>query len=86
MSKIKKSKAKFEGKIEPLVNSTPFYMVVVEGSIYPPTQQHEKYEDAFNESLRLSKKENKKAFVMLSVSQVEQIPNVTQFKTPNNEQ
>lgn len=84
MSKVKKNKAKFQGKIEPLINSTPFYMVVVQGAFYPPEKQHETYEDAFNECLRLSKKENKKAFVMLSVSQVEQIPNVTQFKFNEN--
>jgi hypothetical protein len=76
----KEKKVKFEGKIETLTKATPFYMVVVEGSIYPPTQKHEKYEDPFNESLRLSNKENKKAFVMLAVSQVELIPNITHFK------
>jgi len=75
-----KKQVKFQGKIEPITDTTPFYMVFVEGSIYPPTLQHLTYEDAFTESQRLSKKENKRAYVMLSVSQVEQIPNVTLFK------
>jgi len=79
MKKVKVTQPKFQGKIEPLVNPKSFYMVVVEGSIYPPNQKHETYEDAFNECLRLSNKENKKAFVLLAVSQVELIPNVTQF-------
>jgi hypothetical protein len=71
---------KYEGKIEQLRDTTPFYMVVVEGSIYPPSQKHETYEKAFEECLRLSKKENKTAYVMKAVTQVEQIPNITQFK------
>ena len=54
-------------------------MVVVEDSFYPPKKKHEKYDDAFQEMLRLSKKENKKAYVLISVTQVEQIPNVKQF-------
>jgi hypothetical protein len=76
----KKNETKFEGKIEPFYDSTPFYMVVVEGSTHPPQTKHEKYEDAFLEMLRLSNKENKKAYVLQSVTQVEQIPNVSQFK------
>jgi hypothetical protein len=75
----KKKETFFEGKIEPFHDSNPFYMVVVEGSI-SPTIKHDKYENAFQEMLRLSKKENKKAYVVLSITQVEQIPNVTQFK------
>ena len=78
--KTKKPSELFEGKIEPFVSKEPFYMVVVQGSIYPPEKQHASYEEAFNECLRLSKKENKTAFVMMSVTQVEQIPNVTQFR------
>jgi len=76
---LKRKKAKFEGKIESLKDCKPFYMVVVEGSIYPPNIKHEKYDDAFEEMLRLSKKENKKAFVLVSVTEVEQIPNVKQY-------
>ena len=75
----KKKEVKFEGKIEPLTDCKPFYMVFVEDSVYPPKLKHEKYEDAFQEMLRLSKKENKKAYVLSSVTQVEQIPNVKQF-------
>jgi len=49
------------------------------GVIYPPKEKHEKYEDAFQKMLRLSKKENKKAFVLQSITQVEQIPIIKQF-------
>ena len=75
-----KKEVKFEGKIKPIQDKKPFYMVVVEGSNNPPRCKHDVYEDAFQEMLRLSNVENKKAYVLLSVSQVEQIPNVTQFK------
>ena len=75
----KKKEVKFEGKIEPLTDCKPFYMVVVEDSPYPPKLKHEKYDDAFQEMLRLSKKENKKAYVLLSVTQVEQVSSVKQF-------
>lgn len=75
----KKKELRFEGEIEPLTNCKPFYMVVVEDGINPPKLKHEKYEDAFQEMLRLSKKENKKAYVLISVTQVEQIANIKQF-------
>ena len=75
-----KSKKKFEGKIEPLNNEQKVYMVWVEDSIYPPKQKHDNYESAFEESLRLSKKENKTAYVLIAVTKVELIPNITQFK------
>ena len=78
----KKKKVKFEGKIEPLIDCKPFYMVVIEDGVYPPKIKYEKYEEVFNECLRLSKKENKKAYILISVTQIEQIPNVKQF---NNE-
>jgi hypothetical protein len=74
-----KKKQKFEGKIEAITSSEPFYMVVVEEGIFPPKTKHLSYQDAFEECLRISKKENKKAYVMLSVTLVEQIPNVLQF-------
>jgi len=76
-----KTPPKYEGKIEPLRDTTPFYMVVVAGdrlSIDPVV--YKSYEKAYEECLRLSKKENKPAYVVKSVTQVEQIPNVTQFK------
>jgi hypothetical protein len=78
----KEKQTKFEGKIEPYHDSTPFYMVFVEDSVHPPKIKHEKYEDAFNEMLRLSKHENKKAYIMISVTQVEQIPNIKLFNLP----
>lgn len=79
-----KTKQKFEGEIKPLTNTESFYMIVVEGSSYPaPTRRYSDYEEAFNESLRLAKKENKKTFVLLAVSQIELIPNVIQFTKIN---
>jgi hypothetical protein len=75
----KKKEVKFEGRIEPLTDCKPFYMVVVEDGVYPPKPKYDKYEDAFQEVLRLSKKENKKAYVLISVTQVELIANVKQF-------
>lgn len=75
-----KSKKRFEGKIEPLNKEEKVYMVWVEESVYPPKQKHDNYESAFEESLRLSKKENKIAYVLMAVTKVEQIPNITQFK------
>jgi hypothetical protein len=74
-----KKTTKYEGKIEPLTSAQPFYMVVVEEGIFPPKTKHLSYQDAFEECLRLSKKLNKKAYVMLSVTLVEQIPNILQF-------
>jgi hypothetical protein len=53
---------------------------MVENSHTPPTVTHENYEDAFTEAMRLAKKENRNAFVLISVSQIELIPNVTQFR------
>jgi len=75
-----KTPPKYEGKIEPLRDATPFYMVVVEGCALISKIKHETYELAYEECLRLSKKENKTAYVMKAITQVEQIPNVTQFK------
>jgi hypothetical protein len=75
----KKKEVKFEGRIEPLTDCKSFYMVVVEDGVYPPKPKYDKYEDAFQEMLRLSKKENKKAYVLISVTQVELIANVKQF-------
>ncbi len=76
---MKKLKKRFEGEVKPLVDKQPFYMVVVEDSHNSPKVKHLVYADAFEEALRLSKKENKKAYVVLAITQVEQIPNVTQF-------
>jgi len=73
-------KTRYEGDIKPLVNTTPFYMVIVEESLYPPKVKYETYEEAFQEALKQSKRFNVKAYVMGSVTQIEQIPNVTQFK------
>lgn len=75
----KKLKPKFEGKIEPLSKSKTFYMVVVEGGYTPPRKQHECYDEAFAEATRLAKIENKKAFVVQAITEVEMIPNVKQL-------
>lgn len=76
-----KKLAKFEGQILPITKAIPFYMVLVEDSLNAPKKKHESYEDAFLEMLRLSKQENKKAYVLVSVTKVEQTPNITQFNT-----
>jgi hypothetical protein len=57
-----------------------FYMVVVSGSIYPPTEQHNDFDYALGEATRLSKKENKTAYVLKSVTQVEQVSKITNLK------
>ena len=73
-------KPKYQGTIEPLRTSKTFYIVWVEGSIISPKIKHETYEEAFTECQRLSKKENKTAYVLKAQTQVEQIPNVIQLK------
>ena len=75
----KKIKPKFEGKIEPISQSKTFYMVVVEGGHTPPKKQHKDYDEAFAEALRLSKKENKKTFVVQAITEVNLIVNVKQL-------
>ena len=57
-----------------------FYMVVVEGSICPPTEKHNDYDYALGEASRLSKKENKTAYVVQAITKVEQVVNVKQLK------
>ena len=74
-----KKNERFQGKIENLNELKKFYMVFVEGSKYPPLLKHEKYQEAFEEMLRLAKKENAKAYVMEAITQVEQIQKVTQL-------
>ena len=76
---MKKAK-KYEGKIEPLRDKKPFYMVVLEGSYNAPKVKHENYEQAFNEALRLSKSENNNAYVLISVSLIEQVPNIIHYE------
>ena len=70
----------YEGKVEGFKNTKSFFIVIVEGSNTPPTKKHDKYIDAFNECMRLSKKENKKAYVLVAISEIEQIPNITQLE------
>lgn len=66
-----------EANLEPTQKSKPFYMVFVENSSSLPIVKHEMYPDAHGEMLRLSKKEGKKAYVLLAVSEVEQVPKIT---------
>ena len=70
---------RYQGTIKPLTDNNPFYMVVVENSHMPPQVKHENYDDAFKEALRLSKRENKTAYVVISMTKVEQVSHVTQF-------
>ena len=57
-----------------------FFMVVVEHGNFPPVKKHDTYQEALEEAMRLSKKENKDAYVLQSRVKVEQIPNIIQFK------
>jgi hypothetical protein len=73
------AKPKYKGTIEPLRTSKLFWMVVVENG-YAPLKKHDSYEEAFEECSRLSKKENKTAYVLKAETQIEQISNVIQLK------
>ncbi len=72
------SNPKYEGTIQGFTEN-PFYMVIVDGG-NAPTKKHDKYNDAFLEMVRLSKKENKKCFVVKVVSMCELIPNIVQYE------
>jgi hypothetical protein len=69
---------KYEGTIQGFTEK-PKYMVIVEGG-NAPTKQHEEYNDAFNEMVRLAKKENKKSYVVKVISMCKLIPNVVQYE------
>jgi hypothetical protein len=68
-----------KGTIEPLRTATSFWIVWVDGSHVNHFKQHTTYEEAFAECQRLSKKENKTAYVLKAETQVEQISNVIQL-------
>ena len=74
------AKPKYKGAIEPLRTSKSFWMVVVENGYTIPSKKHESYQEAFEECSRLSKKENKTAYVLKAETQIEQISNVIQLK------
>ena len=65
-----------ETNLEPTQESQPFYMVFVENSASAPTVKHENYADAHAEMLRLSKKQGQKAYVLFSITEVEQVPKI----------
>jgi hypothetical protein len=73
------NKNRFEGVVEPFNNKKPFYMVVVEGNHTPPKVKHESYNDAFDEAMRLCKKENKTTYVVSSVTQINLVPKILQY-------
>jgi hypothetical protein len=73
------AKPKYEGTIEPLRKSKSFWMIVIENG-YAPVKKHDSYEEAFEECSRLSKKENKTAYVLKAETQIEQISNVIQLE------
>jgi len=75
---MKKSK-RFEGTLDKISNTKPFYMVLVEGSHTTPSVKHEDYNEAFQEGLRLANKENKNTYILYSLSQVSLIPKVIQY-------
>jgi hypothetical protein len=70
--------SKYEGTIQGITEK-PFYMVFVEGGNTPQVK-HEEYNDAFLEMVRLSKKENKKSYVVKVVSMCELTPNIIQYE------
>lgn len=74
-----KKEVRYKGTIVPLLQDEGTYMVIVEDGYNPPKVKWKTYAEAFTECLRLSKKENKKAYVVSIITQVELIPNVTQF-------
>jgi hypothetical protein len=74
-----KISTRYEGTIVPLTTKEGRYMVVVEEGYTPPKVKWDDYDKAFQECLRLAKKENKKAYVVEIITQIELIPNVTQF-------
>jgi hypothetical protein len=55
------------------------YLVVVQGSQYPPIIFHDTYNEALNEATRLATKENKRAYVVKVMAMVELTPNVTKY-------
>jgi len=73
-------KPRYKDTIEPLRTNKAFWIVWVDGSHNTNFKQHDTYEEAFAECQRLSKKENKTAYVLKAETQVEQIPNVIQLK------
>jgi hypothetical protein len=64
---------------EPLRTATSFWVVWVENGFTNPSKKYPTYEEAFAECQRLSKKENKTAYVLKAETQVEQISNVIQL-------
>ena len=64
------SKMKFQGAIQGF-SKAPNY--IVEGKHFNT------YQEAFNEALKLSKKENKRVYICTPVSVIEQITHVTQL-------
>jgi len=78
--KNKKDIPKFEGVVDRLKSNDGFYVVFVEGSIYPPIVKHKEYSDARDECMRLATKESKTAYVMKAVTEIQLVPKVINFK------
>ena len=72
-------KPKFEGSVDNLKQHKTFYMVLVEDSPTAPKIRHDDYDSAFQECMRLSKQEGKTAYVLISATEIEQIPSVKQL-------
>ena len=56
----------------------PFFMVHVENRS-SPTKRYDDYKEAYEEALRLSKKENQKTFVLKVCTEIEQVPSIKHF-------
>ena len=70
-------KKKYEGKIEPM--RKPKHIVYVQGG-FSPVKEHDTYDSAFEEALRLSKTTGKTVHVVKTVTTIELIPNVKQYE------
>jgi len=68
---------KYQGKIEPI--REPKHFVYVEGS-HAPVKEHDTYNSAFQEALRLSKTTGKTVHIIKLVTTIELIQNVKQYE------
>lgn len=68
---------KYEGKVEPI--KKPKHFVYVEGN-HAPVKEHDTYDSAFQEAMRLSKSTGKTVHVVKLVTTIELIPNVKQYE------
>lgn len=71
--------SQLKNKSNQMENQTEQFLVVVQGSQYPPTILHDTYNEALMEATRITKKENKRAYVVKVVAMVELTAIVTEY-------